>query len=195
MYIHCKLLFFFLCQDGKWKRYIFFSSSLEDDIKVLSETQLYYVKTLMAKLAFFNIANIPVSLLFSRLISRCKVNLNYPICSINLLSIGIRSYHLSRVEVNIYRKCIYQKVHIISELFFVDISELNNAEGIFTHISISQQNTGMGRRGPNRMQSTFITTNVVRSNPAHGEVYTIWSVSVTDGRSVISSRYSGFLHQ
>jgi len=191
MYIHCKLLFFFLCQDGKWKRYIFFSSSLEDDIKVLSETKLYYFKTVMAKLAFFNIANIPVSLLFSRLISRCKVNLNYPICSINLLSIGIRSYHLSQVEVNIYRKCIMYYFRT----FFVNISELNNAEGIVTHISMSQQNTGMGRRGPNRMQSTFITTNVVRSNPAHGEVYTIWSVSVTDGRSVISSRYSGFLHQ
>ena len=123
----------------------------------------------MAKLAFFNIANIPVSLLFSRLISRCKVNLNYPICSINLLSIGIRSYHLSQVEVNIYRKCIMYYFRT----FFVNISELNNAEGIVTHISMSQQNTGMGRRGPNRMQSTFITTNVVRSNPAHGEVYTI----------------------
>ena len=48
------------------------------------------------------------------------------------------------------------------------------------------------------MQSVPITTKVMRSNPAHGGVYSIQhyvtNLSVTCGVSVISG-YSGFLHQ
>jgi len=61
-----------------------------------------------------------------------------------------------------------------------------------------------GRRGRDRiswiytythMQSVSITTKVVSSNPAHGEMYSIQhyvSLSVTCGMSVV---FSGFLHQ
>ena len=47
------------------------------------------------------------------------------------------------------------------------------------------------------MRSVPITTNVVGSDPAHGEVYNImwWSLSVTCDRSVVFSGHSGFLHQ
>jgi len=41
----------------------------------------------------------------------------------------------------------------------------------------------------------FITTKVVSSNPVHGEMYSTQHVSVTCGRSVVFSGYSGFLHQ
>ena len=64
------------------------------------------------------------------------------------------------------------------------------------------------RRGRDRMVVVFtttcaigvpITTKVVSSNPAHGEVYSIQhfflSLSGTYDRSVVFSEYSGFLHQ
>ena len=61
-----------------------------------------------------------------------------------------------------------------------------------------------GRRGYDHMvvavelpmQSVPITTNIVTSNPAHGEVYNImWSsLSVTCRRSVVFSGQSGFHH-
>jgi hypothetical protein len=64
------------------------------------------------------------------------------------------------------------------------------------------------RRGRDRMVVVFtttcaigvpITTKVVSSNPAHGEVYSIQhfflSLSGTCDRSVVFSEYSGFLHQ
>ena len=41
------------------------------------------------------------------------------------------------------------------------------------------------------MQSVPITTDVVSSDPAQGEVY---NMSVTCGRSVVFTGYSGFLH-
>ena len=45
-----------------------------------------------------------------------------------------------------------------------------------------------------------ITTNVLSSNPVHGEVYAIQHcvikyLSVTCDKSVVVSGYSGFLHQ
>jgi len=47
------------------------------------------------------------------------------------------------------------------------------------------------------VQSILITTNVVGSNSVYGEVYSIQhyviKLSVTCGRSVVVSRYSGFL--
>ena len=64
-----------------------------------------------------------------------------------------------------------------------------------------------GRHGHDRMvvdlqlpvQSVPITTKVVSSNPVHGEVYSmqhyVIKLSVTCDRSVVFSRYSGFLHQ
>jgi len=49
------------------------------------------------------------------------------------------------------------------------------------------------------MQSVPITTKVVCLNPTHREVYSIQhyviSLSEKCGRSVVFSRYSGFLHQ
>jgi hypothetical protein len=47
------------------------------------------------------------------------------------------------------------------------------------------------------MKSVSITTDIVNSNPAQGEVYNImWqSLSITCDRSVVFSGYSGFLHQ
>jgi hypothetical protein len=49
------------------------------------------------------------------------------------------------------------------------------------------------------VQSVPITIDVVSSNPAHGEVYSIQhyviKLSVTCDRSVVFSGYSGFLHQ
>jgi len=48
------------------------------------------------------------------------------------------------------------------------------------------------------MQSVPITTDVVSSNPTQARCtgYNImWSLSVTCGRSVVFSWYSGFLHQ
>ena len=49
------------------------------------------------------------------------------------------------------------------------------------------------------MQSVPITTNVVSSNPAHGEVYStlhhMIKLSVICGRSVVFARYFGYLHQ
>jgi hypothetical protein len=50
------------------------------------------------------------------------------------------------------------------------------------------------------VQSVPITTKAVSSNPTHGEVYSIQHyvirfVSVTCDKSVVFSRYSGFLHK
>ena len=49
------------------------------------------------------------------------------------------------------------------------------------------------------MQSAHITTNVVSSNPADGEMYSIQhyviKFSVTYERSVVFCGYCGFLHQ
>jgi hypothetical protein len=46
------------------------------------------------------------------------------------------------------------------------------------------------------MQSVPITINVVSSNPAYGEVYSIQLYVIKFvGRSVVSTGYSGFLHQ
>ena len=49
------------------------------------------------------------------------------------------------------------------------------------------------------MKSVHVTTNVVSSNSARGEMYSIQhymkSVSVTCGRSVVFSGHSGFFHQ
>ena len=63
-----------------------------------------------------------------------------------------------------------------------------------------------GRRGRDRkvvgftttyMQLVPITTDVVISNPASGELYNImwWRLSMAYGRSVVFSVYSWFLHQ
>jgi hypothetical protein len=64
----------------------------------------------------------------------------------------------------------------------------------------------MDRPGRDRMvvglklhvQSVPITTNIVSSNPAHDEVYSInvmlYNLPVTCDRSMVFSGYSGFLH-
>jgi hypothetical protein len=64
----------------------------------------------------------------------------------------------------------------------------------------------MDRPGRDRMvvglklhvQSVPITTNIVSSNPAHDEVYSInimlYNLSVTCDRSMVFSGYFGFLH-
>jgi len=46
------------------------------------------------------------------------------------------------------------------------------------------------------VQSVPITNEVVSSNPVHGEVYSIqhYVIKICN-RSVVFSRYSGFLHQ
>jgi len=47
------------------------------------------------------------------------------------------------------------------------------------------------------MQSVLIITNIVSSNPTHGEVYSICdkSLLMTCGRLVVFSGYFGFPHQ
>ena len=47
------------------------------------------------------------------------------------------------------------------------------------------------------VQSVPITTNVVSSNPAHGDVYSMqhYVMKFVFDRSVVFSRYSSFLHQ
>jgi hypothetical protein len=49
------------------------------------------------------------------------------------------------------------------------------------------------------MESVHITTEVMSSNPAHGEVYSIkhyvLNLSVTCDSSLVFSGYSNFLHQ
>jgi hypothetical protein len=49
------------------------------------------------------------------------------------------------------------------------------------------------------MQSVPITTNILSLNPAHVEVYSVQhfviNLSVTCGKCVVFSGYSGFLHK
>jgi hypothetical protein len=54
-----------------------------------------------------------------------------------------------------------------------------------------------GRRGRDRMRVGFTTaTEVVSSNPVHGEVFFIqhYAIKLVGDRSVVFSRYSGFIH-
>jgi hypothetical protein len=86
----------------------------------------------------------------------------------------------------------------MSYLSYLYLFTYSGVQYIFT-ISVGD------RHGRERMvvqlpvQSVSISTKVVRSNPVHGEVYSIqhYVIKIVNDlrRSVVFSRYSGFLHQ